>query len=389
MTIPFIRKAHARKQERNKSKVFFGSFEKSSWLPHSQKTSPKKKHDKLRSFRAKFHLYTGEQLHSLEVTSRLAKTVILAILPWVLLCGSYGFLVSMLNSFRHLSIVNDTKVLPNVILSLNIVLSLLLVFRTNTAHERFWEGRKLWGAMVNTVRNLARGIRVIIEEREPEDRANKEVVVRLVVAFSVAMKLHLRREPINAELAPLMSPFQYYQLQEVNHPPLEIALWIGEYLQHQYERQCVNDFQIAALHQLLDEMVNILGGCERILKTPVPLVYTITLKTLLLTYLLILPWELVSGLTWWTGPILAFIGFILFGIDEIGAEIEQPFGHDPNDLPLDAICHTIIRNIEDLVNNASCQVHLSKQPNGILKISALHNSSSRNNFARYGLKKRG
>ncbi len=389
MTTLFNRKTHARKQKRNKSNVFSGVFSNISWLPHFQKISPNKKHDNLTSFRGKFHLYTGEQLHWVEVTSRLAKTVILAILPWVLLCGGYGFLVSMLSSFGHLSIVNDIKVLPNVILSLNIVLSLLLVFRTNTAHERFWEGRKLWGAMVNTVRNLARGIRVIIEEREPEDRANKEAVARLVVAFSVAMKLHLRREPINAELAPLMSPLQYYQLQEVNHPPLEIALWIGEYLQHQYERQCVDVFQVAALHQLLDEMVNILGGCERILKTPVPLVYTITLKALLLTYFLVLPWELVSGLTWWTGPILAFIGFILFGIDEIGAEIEQPFGHDPNDLPLDAICNTMIRNIDDLVNNASCQVHLSKRPNGILKISALHNSSSQNKFARYGLKKQG
>jgi ion channel-forming bestrophin family protein len=365
MTTPFTRKTRSQRQERNKNNVLLGAFGESSGSPRSQKTFPKKKHGKLRSFRSKFHLYTGEHLHWLEVTLRLAETVTSAILPWVLLCGGYGFLVSILNNTGHLSIVNDSKVLPHVILSLNIVLSLLLVFRTNTAHERFWEGRKLWGAMVNTVRNLARGIWIVIEEREPEDRTKKEAAARLVVAFSVAMKLHLRRDPMNAELAPLMPPLQYQRLQEVNHAPLEIAFWIGEYLQHQYERQHVNVFQVAALQKSLDDMVDILGGCERILKTPVPLIYTMTLKTLLLTYFLLLPWELVSGLTWWTGPILAFIGFVLLGIDEIGAEIEEPFGHDPNDLPLDAICNTMLRNIDDLLNNAPSNLRLPERPRKI------------------------
>jgi putative membrane protein len=138
--------------------------------------------------------------------------------------------------------------------------------------------------------------------------------------------------------------------------------WIGDYLQHQYERQYVNVFQLTALHELLDDMVDILGGCERILKTPAPLVYTITLKTLLLTYFLLLPWGLVSGLTWWNGPILAFIGFILLGIDEIGAEIEEPFGHDPNDLPLDFICNTMLRNVKDLISNAPSQRHFCAWP---------------------------
>ncbi len=364
MTTPFTRKTRSQRRDRNKNNVLFGEFGETSRSSRSQKMSSKQKqkHRGLRSFREKFQLYTGERLHWLQVISRLAETMIPAILPWVLLCGGYGFFVSILSNFKHLSIVSDIKVLPNVVLCLNIVLSLLLVFRTNTAHDRFWEGRKLWGAMVNTVRNLARGIWIVIEERDPKDRAAKEAAARLVAAFSVAMKLHLRRDPMNEELAPLMSTLQYHQLQEVNHAPLEIAFWIGDYLQHQYERQYVNVLQLTALHELLDDMVDILGGCERILKTPAPLVYTITLKTLLLTYFLLLPWELVNGLTWWTGPILAFMSFILLGIDEIGAEIEEPFGHDPNDLPLDFICNTITRNVNDLINNAPSQRHFCDWP---------------------------
>jgi ion channel-forming bestrophin family protein len=302
-----------------------------------------------RSFSQRFGLYTGEEFSAIKVVLHLSKSVIQAILPWVILWGGYGFLISLLNYYGRLAKYSaDIKSIPNIVISLHIVLSLLLIFRTNTAHERFWEARKLWGAMVNTVRNITRRICIVIKERQPEDTTEKEAILRLVVAFAVAMKLHLRRESVNSELASLMSSSKYYTLQDVNHPPLKIAYWIGDYFQYQHERECVNVFELNSLHQLLDEMVDILGGCERILKTPVPLYYTITLKILLIMYFLLLPWELVSGLTWWTGPILAFLSCILLGIDEIGAEIEEPFGHDPNDLPLDVICQTMLRNINDL-----------------------------------------
>jgi putative membrane protein len=314
----------------------------------------KEKHVAKRSFSERFGLYSGEQFSAVKVILHLTESVILAILPWIILWGGYGFLISLLNYSGHLAKLNpDLKAIPNILISLNIVLSLLLIFRTNTAHDRFWEARKLWGGMVNTVRNITRRICIVIEEREPEDRMEKDAVLRLVVAFAVAMKLQLRREPVNSELASLMSSSKYYTLQDVNHPPLKIAYWIGDYFQLQYERECIDDMESNALHQLLDEMVNLLGACERILKTPVPLVYTITLKMLLTFYFLLLPWELVNGLSWWTGPILAFLSSILLGIDEIGAEIEEPFGHDPNDLPLDVICKTMLRNIDDLY--PSCQ----------------------------------
>jgi putative membrane protein len=314
----------------------------------------KEKHVAKRSFSERFGLYSGEQFSAVKVILHLTESVILAILPWIILWGGYGFLISLLKYSGHLAKVNpEFKAIPNILISLNIVLSLLLIFRTNTAHDRFWEARKLWGGMVNTVRNITRRICIVIEEREPEDRMEKDAVLRLVVAFAVAMKLQLRREPVNSELASLMSSSKYYTLQDVNHPPLKIAYWIGDYFQLQYERECIDDMESNALHQLLDEMVNLLGACERILKTPVPLVYTITLKMLLTFYFLLLPWELVNGLSWWTGPILAFLSSILLGIDEIGAEIEEPFGHDPNDLPLDVICKTMLRNIDDLY--PSCQ----------------------------------
>jgi putative membrane protein len=114
----------------------------------------------------------------------------------------------------------------------------------------------------------------------------------------------------------------------------------------------LNIYQLSDMHKLLDLLVDMLGGCERILRTPMPIAYAIHLKQLLLLYCLSLPFQMVSSIQWWTGPVVALISFTLFGIEEIGIEIENPFGHDPNDLPLDAICATIQRNIEDLITLA-------------------------------------
>lgn len=231
----------------------------------------------------------------------------------------------------------------------SLVLGLLLVFRTNTAYERFWEGRKTWGTLVNNVRNLARRIWVAVDEKTPQDRAEKAVTLHLLVAFATAMKLHLRQEPVNDELKHLMPASCFFQLKTMHNPPLEIAFWIGNYLQQQYQRGCISLYQLTAMHSLLDSMVDTLGSCERILKTPIPLAYAIHLKQLLLIYCLSVPFQLVGDLNWWTGPVAAIISFTLLGIEEIGIEIENPFGGDPNDLPLDAICRTMLHNIEDLI----------------------------------------
>ena len=327
-------------------------------LRFKKKSYEKKNNNKMvvasRSVPSKFRSYTGEHLNWLQVIFRLGATVIPGIIPWVILCGAYSFLISVLNHFELLSLFNDrTKVIQHFVLSLNLVLSLLLAFRTNTAHERFWEGRKLWGSMVNAVRNLAREIWLFIEDQSPKDRRQKEAVLRLLVAFPMAMKLHLRQQPVNSELALLMSKMQYRKLQNVNHPPLEIAFWIGDYLEHQYDRQAIDVYQLVSLNEVLDKMVDILGDCERILKTPVPLIYTVTFNTLLLIYFVVLPLELVGGLSWATAPVVAFICLLFLSINEVGSEIEEPFGHDSNDLPLDFICATILNNVEDLIQFAS------------------------------------
>ena len=174
--------------------------------------------------------------------------------------------------------------------------------------------------------------------------------MRLISDFCVALKSHLRQEEIiEEELMSLMTNSKYKQLYKSGHPSLIIIFWIGEYLQEQYLLNRVNLYQLNTLHKLLDDLVDILGGCERILKTPTPIAYSLFLKQLLVIYCFILPIELVVHFHFWTILIMALFSLILFGVEEIGSELENPFGRDPNDLPLDLICHTISGNIQELI----------------------------------------
>lgn len=271
-------------------------------------------------------------------------SVIPAILSRVLWCGAFGLFISVLD-FYKIPIV--AKAIGGIIPS--IVLGLLLVFRTNTAYERFWEGRKAWGSIVNHTRNLSRLIWVAIAESEPIHWQEKEQAVKLLVAFAIATKLHLRSQPVDDRLSKFVSPLQFSKLQTMNNPPLEIAFWISDFLQAKQEQGQINLYQMNELQTILNSLVDTLGACERILRTPIPLAYAIHLRQLLFIYCFLLPFQVVEELRWWTAPAIALVSFTLFGIEAIGVEIENPFGTDPNDLPLDTICDTIERNINDLI----------------------------------------
>lgn len=288
-------------------------------------------------------MYIGQHTRQwLKGILTIQKSVIPAIFPRVLFCSAFGYLVSWLY-VNGWSVSNPA--LGNLVPTL--VLGLLLVFRTNTAYDRFWEGRKIWGSILCSSRNISQQIWVLVDEKEPVDRTQKQAALRLVIAFAVVTKLYLRGEPLE-ELAPLLSPAQYNTLQTTTHPPLKVAFWIRDYLNTQYQRGRLDVYQLNEIVELLNKLVDYLGACERILKTPLPAAYSIHLKQLLLIYCLILPFDLVAELGWMTGFSTGLISFTLLGIEEIGLEIENPFGHDPNDLPLDAICQAIQGNIEEL-----------------------------------------
>lgn len=279
-----------------------------------------------------------------KTTFKLRGSVVPAIVERSLLCGAFGFFISILYYYNF---PVSQPILGSIIPS--IVLGLLLVFRTNTAYERFWEGRRWWGILITTIRNLTWQIWVNVDEIEPGDRQRKIDALRLLSAFAIAEKLYLRSEPIDDRLSVLLSPEQLAILHKKQNKPLEIASWLGNYLKQEYKQNRLPLYQLTAIQGLVNTLMETVGNCERILKTPMPLAYSIHLKQLVLIYCLMLPFQLVKDLNWWTGVFVTLIAFALFGIEEIGIEIENPFGYDANDLPLDAMCDSIQRNIEDFV----------------------------------------
>lgn len=291
-----------------------------------------------------------KNLNWLEVAFQLEGSVVKTILPRIFIFTSFAAVVCLTQFLeKQPEFISHLGDLTNNVVY-NLVLGLLLVFRTNTTYERFWEGRKSLGLLVVNVRNLARFIHLSIIEKDPEVRAQKTVVLRLLSAFAVATKLQLRGEPVSSELKALLSEKQIGEIDSTKRLTLQIALWIGEYFQQQLKLGSIESSQRVEMNNLLNNMVEGLSNCERISQTPLPIAYRIYLQRLILIYCIGLPFNLIEKMGWWTLPVVAIVSFILLGLEEVGNELENPFIYGVNDLPVDTICNNIIVDIETIAN---------------------------------------
>ncbi len=227
-----------------------------------------------------------------------------------------------------------------------VALGLLMVFRTNASYERFWEGRKLWGAIVNESRNMARLSSVLLRDA-PDLHAQ---LVRWIAAFAHAGMTHLRQRPDKrtVDLGPIateLPPDQVAQVLRAPHVPNAIAARMTEIIDEARRRGVITALLFAPLDQNTQLLIDYIGGCERIHKTPLPFAYVVHLRRALLLFFFTLPFALLEPFGWATVGATFAIAYVFFGIEEIGVEIEDPFGQDDNDLPLDSICDTIRNNV--------------------------------------------
>ncbi|MEO0376670.1 MAG: bestrophin family ion channel [Cyanobacteria bacterium P01_A01_bin.17] len=274
-------------------------------------------------------------------TFKLQGSIVPMIFPRVLLfCGLAAGVSLLYTSDLPIYLEKLGELTTNVIY--NLVLGLLIVFRTNTSYDRFWEGRKAWGSLVVNTRNLAQELQVALSGNDQE----KQAVIRLLSAFAIATKLHLRDEDINDELKEQVTPAQLQQLETAKHRPLIIVFWIRSYLQQQMKEDNIVEAQVASANAMLNSLVEGISGCERIVTTPIPVAYRIFLKRLILIYCIGLPFRVVPEIAWWSIPVMAIVSFLLLGVEEVGRELENPFGYGANDLPLDTICGAIVNTVE-------------------------------------------
>ncbi|KAK5167712.1 uncharacterized protein LTR77_007411 [Saxophila tyrrhenica] len=279
------------------------------------------------------------------------------------------------------------------------VVGLSLSFRSSTAYERYMDGRKYWAQLLFTSRNLARLIWIHVQERHGEseelgkaDVLGKLAALNLINAFAVALKHRLRFEPSieYPDLAPLLcnvktmagdadqaalrerkvsswksagqhlghsfaesNPRKLVKRAKENlgNTPLEILTYLAAYFENLYtdKNVTIGTHQVQATG-LLASLTDVLSGCERVVNTPLPVAYSISISQITWAYVLTLPFQLVKYLHWVTIPGTMLAGYIILGIAQIGRELENPFGLDVNDLPLDAYCQELANEIDTLTS---------------------------------------
>lgn len=223
------------------------------------------------------------------------------------------------------------------------VISMLLIFRTNTAYDRWWEGRKKWGELVNDSRNLSVKIATFIPKSNAEDI---DFFRRMISNFVFASKEHLRKGIIFEELELLEEELAL--LTSKNHVPAAIVQLIYQRLNQLKINGLLSVEELIILDKNLNKLLDSIGACERIKKTPIPFSYSLFIKKFVFIYVTTLPLAFVTIFGYFSSFIATFIFYVLVSIEVLAEEIEDPFGKDDNDLPTDQLCETIRANVNEI-----------------------------------------
>jgi putative membrane protein len=279
-----------------------------------------------------FHAYSRSVMRTL-MPALVFMAIFTAILCYVLL-DILGF---------HES---DFKTTISMHSLLGIVLGLFLVFRTNTAYDRWWEGRKLWGSMVNNTRNFALKLNAFLV---PGDLESRQWFTEMIPYFVVAVKEHLR-EGVNAANWVGIDPVLLKDLEGAKHIPNRLSSLIYQRVNLLYKKGVFTGDQLLLLDREMKEFSEILGACERIKNTPIPYSYTMYFKQFIFIYVITLPFAFVTTSGFITIPIVVIITFVLLSVELIAEEIEDPFGKDVNDLPTDELSAKIKENVLEILD---------------------------------------
>lgn len=266
----------------------------------------------------------------------------------VMIIGAYTTILTVVQ-LHFLDNVAELSLSTGVFSLLGIVLSILLVFRTNTAYDRWWEGRKQWGALVNHCRNLA--IMAATTFPKSHDRERNKMAI-YISNFCIALKEHLREGTKLEELI-FVKDEEMEEYKTKGHVPNHISMQIHRLVEHQHEEGHINGYDLINFKPQLQALLDILGACERIKKTPIPFSYNVYLKIFITVYGLLLPLAMIPEFGYYAIPIVMFIFFAFVGVELMAEEIEDPFGLDCNDLPTGDIAHNIKNNVFEILDGKS------------------------------------
>lgn len=240
------------------------------------------------------------------------------------------------------------------------VLALFLGFRNSASYDRFWEGRKLWGSLLNVSRSLTRQVLTL---NRNIDRESIKEFINLLSAFVYALNHQLRNTDSSDDLKEKLSSSDYQLVINSKYKPALILNLIGDWVGKQKLKGNLDSIQQASIDQNLNTLSDVLGGCERIVSTPIPYSYQVLLHRTIYIYCFLLPFGLVDSLSWFTPFIVAFIAYTFVAFEAIADEIEEPFGQEANDLALNSMSIMIEESIKELAGMEIDAVTISKRQN--------------------------
>ena len=264
--------------------------------------------------------------------------------------GRIWVTVAAITAYATFVLVLDQFVIPHVGVRpefhgfLGLILGTLLVFRTNTSYDRWWEGRKLWGQLVNDSRNLAIKVQTCVRAAEDDKRR----LGRWISDFAWALKGHLRSGVRLADLSGFKTDTAH-----PSHVPAYISARIYDQIEAWRRSDQLGGFELLFLDQHASNLMNICGACERIQKSPISISYRWFIRQSIAIYLLTLPWGLMENFQWWTVPAVAMLGYFMIGVEMIAEEIEDPFGFSDDDLRLDDLCKTIEKSVASILSEGA------------------------------------
>jgi putative membrane protein len=216
-----------------------------------------------------------------------------------------------------------------------IALALFLGFRNNASYERFWEGRKLWGALLNDTRSLARQAITLSGYRQDSDEVSQ--FVHYLIAFTYTLKHQLRHTDATADIQSRVPATLAAELSKMHYKPIMLMKAMAQWVQKAKDDGKIDSIIQTSFDQNFDKLSDIVGGCERIASTPIPYTYRVLLHRTVYIYCFLLPFGFVDSLGWLTPIIVTFIAYTFVALEAVADEIEEPFGTEPNDLALNAM----------------------------------------------------
>jgi putative membrane protein len=223
---------------------------------------------------------------------------------------------------------------------LGFVISLLLVFRTNTAYDRWWEGRKLWGSLVNNSRNFSIKLSAILE-----DENDKKFFRKIIPSYANVLHKHLKNEDTAKQLFEDLD----LEIDHHKHKPNQVAMLMFQKINELYVAKKITGDQLIILNAEIQSFSEVCGACERIKNTPIPYSYSAFIKKFVFFYVMTLPFGYSFSLGYYVAPVVVFIFYVLASLELIAEEIEDPFGGDVNDLPTKKISESIKKHVEEIL----------------------------------------